>query len=80
MFDLYGIYDTSEIMVIVLIIIIIILIIVIVILYFSPIKKEIVKVEKEIEKDIKGVIDKNITKKDVNRQNLKYSPSEFATL
>ena len=88
MFDLYGIYDTSEIMIIVLVIIIIILIIVIVILYFSPIKKEIVKIEKDIEEEIDEIIEpekpkkinKDIKNKDVNKQNIQYSPSEYATL
>ena len=63
MFDLYGIYDTSEIMIIVLVIIIIILIIVIVILYFSPIKKEIVKIEKDIEEEIDEIIEPEKPKK-----------------
>lgn len=90
MFDLYGIYDSNEIALIVLIIVVIILSIIIIFFFFSSIKKEIVEVEKEVEKiilpssmdtDYKGKYEKLIKEKgnmDVNQ--VKYSPSEFSTL
>lgn len=83
MFDLYDIYDTSEITIIVLIVFIFVLALIIFMLFiFSnsknvPIINQLPKSDIDYEKKYNELIEK---KGEVPENQLKYSPSEFATL
>ena len=83
MFDLYDIYDTSEITIIVLIVFIFVLALIIFMLFiFSnsknvPIINELPRSSIDYEKKYNELIEK---KGEVPMDQLKYSPSEFATL
>ena len=87
MFELYDIYDTSEIMILVLFIVVILLVGIIIYMYSSNIGSEIKTVEEKIlpkstmedkpDKKYETEMDK---KGDVNVNQMKYSPSEFSTL
>ena len=83
MFDLYDIYDTSEITIIVLIVFIFVLALIIFMLFiFSnsknvPIINQLPKSDIDYEKKYNELIEK---KGEVPMNQLKYSPSEFATL
>ena len=87
MFELYDIYDSSEITMLVLIIIIIILMIVVVILFLYVYYGNLKTITKEVlpasnnnidyEKKYNEIIEK---KGDVDVNQVKYSPSEFSTL
>ena len=84
MFDLYDIYDSSEISILILIIIIIILIVIIIILFIYS-NNNIKSIAKDIlptsninyEQKYKELIKE---KGDVDVNQVKYSPSEFSTL
>jgi hypothetical protein len=95
MFELYGIYDNSEIMLLVLIIVVIILLILLSYFVFFPrIEKDVLKLEKNIknkklsdeidndnDKDYKKKYEELLEEKKLkNNEMIKYSPSEFATL
>ena len=83
MFELYDIYDTSEISIIVLIVFIFILILIIFMLFMYsgsknvPIINQLPKSGIDYEKKYNELIEK---KGEVPQNQLKYSPSEFATL
>ena len=83
MFDLYDIYDTSEITIIILMVFIFILVLVVFMLFlFSKgsninIPIELPKKEIDYEKKYNDLIEK---KGEVPQNQVKYSPSEFSTL
>ena len=79
MFDLYDIYDTSEITIIILAVFIFILVLVVFMLFLFSKSKELPVVSKGIdyEKKYNDLIEK---KGEVPVNQVKYSPSEFSTL
>ena len=80
MFDLYDIYDTSEISIIILMVFVFILVLIVFMLFlFSKGSNNTLPVEKGIdyEKKYNDLMDK---KGDVPQNQVKYSPSEFSTL
>jgi len=90
MFDLYDIYDTSEIAIIFLVGLIIILVFIILILYLIFNVKDM-KPSSKKDEDKKDEDKKNLEYKkkyealmkekgEINKEQLKYSPSEFSTL
>jgi predicted Holliday junction resolvase-like endonuclease len=96
MFELYGIFDKSELIILFLSFVIFVLLIVIFFILVLPkAEKEIVSIEKEIMNDdvkdkiedkkdseeIKKKYEKLLEEKEIkNNEMIKYSPSEFATL